>query len=165
VIGVGNLLLGDEGVGVHVARRLLERPERLPPGVRVVEAGTSILDCLGDALACSRVVVVDAMRSNARPGSIRRIGAARLRAIEASSRIGVSLHAWGVPQFATAIGLLSPAPPRLSLVGIEPARIEPRLGLSPPVARAAGRVVAWIREGRIGLGVRATDGRARSRHA
>ena len=65
-MGIGNLLLGDEGVGVHAARELLK--EELPEGIKVLEIGTSILDALPELEKAHRVIVLDAMSRELRNG-------------------------------------------------------------------------------------------------
>ena len=71
ILGLGNLLLSDEGVGVHVARALAER--ELPPGVSVVEAGTAFLDVLSDIEKADRILLIDAMEGGGAPGSVYRV--------------------------------------------------------------------------------------------
>src|SRR4051794_41702496 len=71
VLGMGNLLLSDEGVGVHVARALATRA--LPEGVSVVEAGTAFLDVLPDIEKADRILLIDAMAGGGAPGSGYRV--------------------------------------------------------------------------------------------
>ena len=71
VLGIGNLLLGDEGLGVHASRSLIE--QGVPPGARVVEVGTSILNVVPLLEEAKRIVVMDAMQAGGRPGSIYRV--------------------------------------------------------------------------------------------
>ena len=59
ILGIGNLLWGDEGIGVHAAREL--REEELPEGTKVLDVGTSILDALGELENSERVIVLDAI--------------------------------------------------------------------------------------------------------
>jgi hydrogenase maturation protease len=139
---VGNVLLGDEGAGVHLARALLAAPERLPAGVCVLEAGTALAACLGAALRAHSVWIVDAVRADAAPGTVLRAGPRRLAAIVAGTRPGVSLHDWGVAEFVAALAALSRRPPRVSLLGIVPARCAPGLELSRPVAHAVSCLAA-----------------------
>ena len=62
ILGVGNLLLKDEGIGVHVARRLADAG--LPEDVRVVDCGTRLLDALSFIKNADRLIVVDAVRTS-----------------------------------------------------------------------------------------------------
>jgi hydrogenase maturation protease len=72
ILGIGNLLLGDEGVGVHVARHILEGPP-LPPGVECLDGGTGSLVLLEPMQAARRMILVDATADGQSPGTIRRL--------------------------------------------------------------------------------------------
>jgi len=71
VIGLGNPLMGDEGIGWHVAERLSADP-RLPAGTVVVCGGTDLLRHAARMEACRRVIVIDALLDDAEPGTLRR---------------------------------------------------------------------------------------------
>jgi hydrogenase maturation protease len=71
VLGIGNLLLGDEGVGVHVVRRLEQAP--LPPGVAVLDGGTGGLHLLSCFTEHPALVVLDATIDGRPPGSVTRL--------------------------------------------------------------------------------------------
>lgn len=66
VVGIGNLLLGDEGVGVHVVSRLKE--SALPPGVEAVDVGTNSYDLIDCLYESERLIVIDAMQGGGEPG-------------------------------------------------------------------------------------------------
>ena len=67
ILGIGNLLLKDEGVGIHLIQ-LLEK-ESLPPGVELVDGGTSTLDILPLLKDADKIIVVDAMQARGEPGA------------------------------------------------------------------------------------------------
>ena len=71
VLGIGNVLMGDEGVGVHVVRRLQDRP--LPPGVSCLDGGTGSFTLLGPLQSARRVILVDATLDGEAPGTIKRL--------------------------------------------------------------------------------------------
>ncbi|BDU73891.1 hydrogenase maturation protease [Mesoterricola silvestris] len=71
VLGIGNTLLGDEGVGVHVVRRLMEAPA--PPGVTYLDGGTGSLVLLEPMQRARRIVLVDATADGNPPGTLRRL--------------------------------------------------------------------------------------------
>ena len=73
VIGLGNPLMGDDGIGWHVADRLAGDP-RLPDGVEVIRGGTDLLRCAAQIEGRSRVVLVDAVQDDAPPGTVSVIG-------------------------------------------------------------------------------------------
>jgi hydrogenase maturation protease len=68
-IGLGNPLMGDEGIGWHVANRLAADP-RLPADVEAIPGGTDLLGCVARIEGRQCVVVIDAMEDDAEPGSI-----------------------------------------------------------------------------------------------
>ncbi len=132
VAGLGNILLGDEGLGVHAVRQLQE--EGLPEGTDAVEAGTALGDLLAEFGRYERLILVDAVQGGGCAGDLYRleIGSEGLLQGVLSP---VSLHEFGVAEAleqARAVGLL---PPRVVLLGMEPERMGPGLELSR-VARA-----------------------------
>lgn len=146
IVGIGNLLLGDEGLGVHVAGALRAGYPPLPRGVEVVEAGTSLLDVLPELGRCDRVILVDAIRAGGVPGSTYRLDlSANLRA-GGDWRLSpaLSLHELAVDDALVAAKALGLLPSRVELIGAEPHSLEPGLVLSPAVARAATDIVAMI---------------------
>ena len=72
ILGIGNLLLGDEGVGVHVVRRILEDGP-LPPGVEGLDGGTGSLVLLEPMQAARRILLIDATADGEAPGTVRRL--------------------------------------------------------------------------------------------
>lgn len=158
VVGVGNELLGDEGLGVHVARDLVAAGARLPGDVRVLEAGTALLDVAPECARAVRLIVVDAIRTGAAPGTLHRLS--RERALAAvAPRLPLSLHAWGVAETFQAMERLGMLPRSVEVIGAEPGRIEPRLDLSPPLERARRRLVARLIGGLSRPGSPVDDGR------
>ena len=87
VLGVGNLLRSDEGVGVHAARML--EASTLPAGVEVIEAGVAVADALSSYKSIGKLVVVDAVDAKAQPGSVFRF---RPRDVERRQALLRSLH-------------------------------------------------------------------------
>jgi hydrogenase maturation protease len=143
VAGLGNELLRDDGVGVHLAR--LARPrlvgaaadllrddgDDLPDeGVAVVEVGTAVLDALHLFAWADRVLAVDALQADGPPGAVYLCSAADV----ADGETQVSLHELGL---LAALRLLPEAErPAVSVIGIEPAVIDYGLELTPAVQAA-----------------------------
>jgi hydrogenase maturation protease len=143
VVGVGNELLGDEGFGVHVARALVA--ETLPPGVSVLEAGTALLDAAPEMSRASRLILVNAVRIGASPGTIHRLSRSRALA-EDPAQTPLSLHEWGVVETLQAMEKLGLLPDDVEVIGAEPACLEPQLGLSARLVAARDRVLALLLE-------------------
>jgi hydrogenase maturation protease len=141
VIGVGNAWRGDDAVGLLVARGLEE--DRLPR-VSVVECRgtvTAVLEAWKDAAA---VIVVDAVVSGSRPGTIYRFNAHGAGVPVELSRSSSS-HGWGVAE-ALALGrVLQELPPWLIMYGIEGQNFGPGQEVSQEVAAAIPEAARRIR--------------------
>ena len=127
ILGMGNLLLCDEGVGVHVARALAQR--ELPPDVSVVEAGTAFLDVLPDIEKADRILLIDAMEGGGAPGSVYRVPFDQCK----HPAMLASLHGFDLSRVLYMAG--SDRSPEVTVFGIEPALIEWGIELSPAVQR------------------------------
>ena len=126
LIGLGNLILGDEGIGVHAMRRL-EAEYRFEPRVELIDGGTSGLDLLPLLKDQQRLLLIDALAADAPPGTIRII---RNQAIRTALTEKVSLHHLGIADLLALAELLDYAPPEIVLIGIVPERLEMELALS-----------------------------------
>ena len=141
IIGVGNPLMADDGLGIVAAERLaaLDWPE----GVEVLDGGTGGLTLL-DLLAGARgVILLDAVAMGAAPGTLRRFTGAELERLPAEAP-GLSLHGSGLAGVLALARELGGLPP-LVLYGVEPARVELGLGLSPAVAAALEDLLVAVR--------------------
>lgn len=71
ILGIGNILLKDDGIGVHIIKKLEE--EKLPSTIELVDGGTSTLDTLGYFLDYEKVIVIDSLKGGYEPGTIYKI--------------------------------------------------------------------------------------------
>ena len=139
VLGVGNLLVGDEGVGVH-ALQALER-ESWPDHVRLVDGGTGGLHLLELLRGSGRVILLDATRDGAPPGTVTQFRA-RL-ATDFPPALGA--HDIGLRDLVAAASLLG-ALPAIDVITISVTELKPMtLELSPPVAAALPEVGRRVR--------------------
>lgn len=136
ILGVGNVLLKDDGVGVRVVEQLQTRT--LPPGVVALDVGTAILRMLPELVKARRIVVVDAMRGGGEPGSIYYYEGAETRV--ASSR---SVHDIQFDEVLAHLGLLGCAP-EVEYYGVEPREIGFSDQLSPEVAAAVPLLANYL---------------------
>ena len=145
VIGIGNILLRDEGVGVQVVLELgrlaLAGRLEVPPGTRFVDGGTLGLDLLPMIGGTSSLILVDAVDLRLPPGSVTVI---RGDQIEGTLGGHVSPHQVGISDLVATARLLGVWPAAASLVGIQPAEIEMGLALSPSVAAALPEALALV---------------------
>jgi len=115
VLGVGNLLLKDEGVGVHVARKLMEMD--LPSHVEVLEGGTEGLDLLDDIEGRDKVIVIDTVQAEQPPGTIYRFSD---EDIEERPKSRLSLHDIDMTDLLKLADMLGIKKPKVVVIGIEP---------------------------------------------
>jgi hydrogenase maturation protease len=144
VVGIGSEMLRDEGLGVHVARALAASREALPSSVEVVEAGLMLLPLAAEMARRERVVIVDAVRAGGEPGTVYRLELGAGLAAAFPVEPALSLHQWGLGDTLRAIERMGMLPRRLTVLGAEPALVEPGLELSPAAAEAARRLVALL---------------------
>jgi hydrogenase maturation protease len=147
MVGIGNVLRHDDGVGVRVAQRLAALLRH--PDVEVLEAGTAGMD-IAAALECrDHVVVADAIEAHWAPGTIVRLAPEEL---ESYGRSGLSVHDLHLLDALAETRLLEVAPNRVVTLAVQVSDTSPGIGLSPAVARAFPRLLRLaLRE--LGLGL------------
>ena len=142
VIGCGNLLAADDGVGLHVVRSLKEC--KLPDGVKVIEAGCPGLNLLDLWDGVERVILVDAVMSGAPPGTVHCFDASLLPPREVMPLSSHGINVIDAVELGKKLGKL---PERLLVVGVEIVTEEAFVEeLSPAVAAAVPRARARILE-------------------
>ncbi len=137
VVGVGNLLMGDDGIGIHAIQELQKKPI---PGVTMVEIGTAILHGLSFVESADRVLVLDAAQGCQAPGTIYQFDATEATEIKAVS----SIHALGLREAMRHLSRTEPPP--VTVIGVEPLVLDYRMELSAPVQAALPQVVALARK-------------------
>ncbi len=136
VFGIGNRDRGDDGVGRHIAARLAAA------GLDAVEHSGDGADLLNEWPVDRPVIVIDAMRSGAAPGTIRRFDA--VAAPLPAGVFALSSHALGLAFAVEMARTLGRLPPALTVIGIEIERVATGAPLSPAVVAAADRVMAEL---------------------
>ena len=140
VLGLGNVLCADDGLGIAALARLARLYE-LGPEVRLADGGTLGLSLLGLFDDVDDVLLVDAILADAAPGSLVRLEG---RDVEPAARERLSVHQVGVADLLDALRLIDSEPQRLTLIGLVPERVELALGCSPAVERALPRLVSAL---------------------
>ena len=144
VLGIGNILMADDGVGARVVEELEKLGDRsLPASVDLVEGGTSGLALVDLLEGRRKVIVIDAIIEGGEPGSIHRLAPEDL---DERGSAAVSLHDFGLPDSLEMARQLGSAPTEVVIFGIVAKEICPRLELSPEVARAVPEAVKLVLE-------------------
>lgn len=141
VMGVGNLLRQDEGVGVHAIRALADAG--CGSAVELVDGGTAVFDALSSWSEIGRLVVIDALQGAGEPGAILRLTP---QETEDRTEIALSLHQQGL---LDSLAMLRHSGVRIGEVviyGVEPAQMGWGTELSEPVARCLPQLVAQVED-------------------
>jgi hydrogenase maturation protease len=142
ILGLGNVLCGDDGLGVAAVRRLRERYE-FPGDVVVLDGGTlglSLLPYLEDA---ERVLLVDAIRDDRPAGSFVRLSGDEVGPAVANR---LSVHQVGVADLLDAARWTGHLPDELVLLGLVPESLELSIDLSPPLKAQLETLVERVAE-------------------
>jgi len=135
IIGLGNLLLADDGVGVHAVRAL---KQNCPAGIVIAEAGSAILHCQHLLEDADHVIAIDAAHADGPPGTIY-----HFRADDVQIDQQFSLHDLGI------IGVLKLIPdhlrPTVHIIGVEPEIIDYSMELSPTVGAVLPQLLEAVR--------------------
>jgi len=138
VLGIGNTLMGDEGVGVAVVERLQELAAI--EGVECLDGGTGSFTLLGPMRDARRVILIDATSDGSPPGTVRRLEPRFSRDYPRS----LTAHDIGLKDLLDAFHLLGDPPPvTLFAVSISLPSVL-GLDLSPPVAAAVPEIARRI---------------------
>ncbi len=137
ILGIGNLLLRDEGVGVHVARAL--QREELPENVVILEVGTAFLEALPEIEKADRIIIVDAMQADHAPGTIYSVPFEDCVKPECIA----SLHGFDLSRVIYLAG--RETAPEAVVIGVERARIEWGTELSPEIEDTVPSIIEAVK--------------------
>jgi len=140
IVGVGNLLLSDDGVGIHAVRRL-RSDSRVGSMARLIDGGTVGTDLLAEVCGCENLLIVDAVDAGLPPGTTIWMDFSGSDPQKIDAR---NAHQSGIPGLLDDLRLLGQAPRQVVLVGVQPATIGLGTQLSPEVARALPTVSAEV---------------------
>jgi hydrogenase maturation protease len=150
VIGIGNVLTGDDAVGPYVVRAL-EAAWDLGPDVEVIDAGTPGLDLTAYMAELEGIVLVDAVKARGAPGELRTYGKEELLA--RSPILAMSPHEPGVREALMNAEFIGVSPRFFRLVGVIPESVELGCALSPSVQAAVPGALAKVLDELLALGV------------
>ena len=134
VLGLGNTLLTDDGVGPVLVEQLAGSEDLWNGQVEFVDGGTQGLALLGQIAGRRALIILDALTTGAVPGTIHRLTLSELRNVIPVR--GASAHEGNAGELLNAAQLLGELPDRLFVVGVEPQEIRTGFGLTSPVQEA-----------------------------
>ncbi|MFC1846370.1 hydrogenase maturation protease [Chloroflexota bacterium] len=139
VLGVGNLLLRDEGVGIHLIQKLAEVLDRAD--VDIIDGGTDpdIVTRIGEDV--DKLIVVDAASAGDKPGTIYRFD---IKDLESGSPDTLSLHEIGIVDSIKMMSLIGKQPESVTVIGIEPGTIDFGLELSPELNERLPKMIEVV---------------------
>lgn len=143
VYGIGNILLGDDGVGPAVVR-FLSSNYMLPPEVTLEDLGTPSLDLPSYLAGYDTIIFIDAVALDAAPGSIRVFSRDEITAVPVGIR--VSPHEPSINDALIVLDFAGTAPREVVLVGIVPSTLDGGIALSAAVEGAVGRAAGVVVE-------------------
>lgn len=131
ILGLGNILLGDEGVGVRVVEQLLSRP--LPEDIEVIDGGTAGYELINFFEGKEKIIIVDAVKTDDTPGSVYKMD---LSVVQEDETVQLSLHQIGLKNVFKMASMMD-LNPEVTLVGIVPKDYQDyNIGLSDEVEKA-----------------------------
>ncbi len=142
VVGMGNVLLKDEGIGVHVARTLQEEILPSDSGLEVIDGATSP-DVFLSLKGSAKVIVVDAMEAGDVPGAIYRF---RPSEVSSYGRIALSAHQGNLLEELRLLNEIGQGPQEVVVIGVQPKEIGWGLELSPELQKQVPCVARLVLE-------------------
>jgi len=146
ILGIGNLILKDEGVGVHAVKELENRS--LPQGVVAIDGGTATMDLLSVIHESEKIIVIDALSSGEEPGTIYRCLPEDL--MDADER-PLSLHQVDLLDVLLMARQLG-GNAHVVIIGVEPEEISYGMELTPKVKAAVPKVIQAVFKELKGMG-------------
>lgn len=143
ILGVGNLLLRDEGFGVHVVERL-KNDYVLPRGLEVLDGGTAGIMLAPFIESVDSLYIIDTVKSDSEPGTIMRFSGTGLYG--GSIRSGISPHQLGLLEVLDLCRLREQAPERVVALAAVPEDLSTGTGLSSTLESCVGQVIDLLRE-------------------
>ena len=140
VLGIGNPIMGDDGIGIVLLGELMAA--ELPRPVEFIDGGTIGMSLLPLVEEAGSLLILDAVALDAAPGTLVHLTGDQLPRL---IRAKISAHQVGLLDALAGARLRATEPDRIAVVGITPADIDIRVGLTPAVSASIGRAVELAR--------------------
>lgn len=148
VLGIGNILMMDEGVGIRAIEEIQNRFQ-FQEDVELLDGGTSGIELLSYISKRDNLIIIDAIKAGYPPGTVLRVEG---KDVPACFRMRISPHQLGLSDLLLAATLTGEMPRSVVLFGIEPKRIELGLGLSDEVKANFDKLISEVIKEIRGLG-------------
>lgn len=153
VLGIGNCLLSDEGIGIHVIEYLRQKYSSVLPGLTYLDGGTLSFTLAGSIEEADFLIVIDAARLDAAPGTISIFLDLEMDRFLGSGRC--SVHEVGLIDLLDIARLTGTMPEKRALVGIQPGELDwgdsPSAQVAETIPQVAEQVIqlarSWRRNG------------------
>jgi len=139
IMGIGNILLSDEGLGIHFLQQLATTP--LPETVELLEGGTAGLELIHLISEIDYLIIIDALNAHTEPGTIFKFRPDDIRIIP--DQYEVSFHQVGILEVLAMADLLNQAPKTI-IFGVQPKSLDWGLSLSPEVQVSFPRLQEYV---------------------
>jgi hydrogenase maturation protease len=139
VLGLGNLVHSDDGVGVHAIQRL-RGDARVPPEVVLMDGGTQGLSLLPHIAGFQRLLVIDAVDVGEAPGTLIRLEGNALEKLPGKP----SVHQLGFEDLMVALKLLGESPEEVVVIGVQPQSTDWSAELTEPVRESLDELLAIV---------------------
>jgi hydrogenase maturation protease len=140
VIGIGNLLMKDEGIGIHVIQELEKL--NLPSNVKLIDGGTSP-DLVAYLQAEDKVIIIDAAKAGGEPGAIYRFKPEDTKRERSAL---YSAHQLSLIESLSMAHLSGSAPEEVIIIGIEPKEIGLGMELSPKIRQKMPKIIEVVKD-------------------
>ena len=141
VLGLGNPLFQDEGLGIHMIHQFMQ--EESNEQAEFVDGGTDGMALLGVVEEAEHLLVIDAIDGGYPPGTIRRLAGAEIPRLVAGR---MSAHQVGFQEVLALAGLRGKLPAHIVLLGVQPQSLDWGTELSPPVAKTLHCLADMVNE-------------------
>ncbi len=142
VLGIGNLLIGDEGVGCLAVEELSQRYQ-MPADVDCIDGGTAGFELLPLMDNKDHVILIDALHNDMAPGTVVKIEG---EDVPKSFLTSITPHQLGISDVLAAAALTDCLPKEMVLFGVEPKEMDVGIGLSPEVATGMEKIIDVVVE-------------------
>lgn len=138
ILGLGNPLMGDDGIGVILAKEL--KKLKWPPGLRILDVGTSVFYYLGEISQARQVIAIDAFQAGGYPGCVYRLDIEDVADFPEQDAHGMSLP--GIIKLARSITGL---PEAITIYGVEPEKLDFGQGLTFVVKSTVPKIISLLK--------------------